>query len=1352
MWKKTLVTALALLLCWGMAGWTVPKAAASSNTYYVATTGSDTTGDGTLGNPWRTIQQAATVAAAGDTVLIRGGTYRETVTPANSGNDVDGPITFRNYNGELVVVNGADLVTGWTKDTSTADPVYKATPVSGLGDVNQIFADGAMLDEARWPNNAGTLLAPTTSTMQAGSNTTVTDSALPGSVNGYYNGAKVWVQAGAAWATITQNVTAYNATAKTLTITSRGAPNASYDPKAGNTYYIYGLRALLDTEREWWYDSSGNTLYLWAPGGMDPTTLPIEAKARKYGFELSGKTDIVLDGINLFATSVNSDASSGGIEMTNFRAKYISHNSYPTGNAESNVDSGINLYGDGNAIRNCELAYSSAGLLTINGSGTSLFNCYLHDANYGGTWSGSVTADGADIHIAYNTIVNAGRGSITSKEGIYGGIIEHNELANAGLLTNDGGMLYFANIDGMGTEIRYNKIHDIASHLGIGIYLDNYSSNYVIHHNVIWNTAWDAIRINKPGNFVLVFNNTAYNTGNFSPAGSFNLFGSRFYNNIMPGVTKIPNDPGLAWSSNIVSGATPGFIDAAGGNFRLSGTSIAIDAGKSIPGITTGYAGVAPDVGAYELGASDFAVGHNFITPPTLPPFTHTSNPFVNLAANGGFQLKNLTGWSQPPGGTATVINVNSWGNPNTKVRSQGYGALLKPFDRIEQTITGLTPNTTYTVSGWLKLSAANGQMRIGAENYGGATVDSVVEATSWADPKLTITTGPTNTSATLFIENLSNADAPIVPLATIPLPTASTWYDADVTSYVSGEAAGDGTASFLITGGTPSRTIMISDRTTSFKPYLSVTTTGGGPYTLYPTEDTYVWESEPTTAHDTNPIWIRNSAGGRMAYLKFDLSALSGTVTGAQLYTYVNYRDADASLVFNTHEDDSWSETTLTWNNRPLLPPPVIEGYVDDVSLSLPIDQSTARDRIGDAVLDANSALSIADARIGITIRNGFADAIDDALIVLNDSGATDTELDNAVAALRGETAVFRSRNSLGALIASVQSFHDAQSEGSALYAYPYGSKSTLQDSIDDATDALNEISTSTGDLADASRTLDIALAAFRNSLNKPGVFTLPFVDMADIVADTSTDFTYNPPESPAGASGDYHIFSANVSRYTAQSYTDAVFKFDIKYDFVNPGYYPGFVLRSSGAAGGFGDGNTYLIIFYPTTWELQKFQNNTNTLITSFPNTMLTESNRDYTITIGSVNTPSGVRLLLYVDGVVQFDVLDNSNPVTASGYFGVEAVGSATDIWIKLPEPGDMSDLEDLVDDAQTLHDATTEGTGSGQSAVGAKAVFAAAIARANELLSAPSYAVMQEDADAAETALADAITTFQASINP
>src|SRR5688500_9014705 len=118
------------------------------SSYYVSTGGVDTN-PGSLEQPLRTIQQAANRAQPGDTVFVRGGTYRETVKPARSGTSA-ARITFKPYNNESVTVSGADVVSGWSLHGGS---VYKASQEWDLGlGKNQVFVDGQMMTEARWPN------------------------------------------------------------------------------------------------------------------------------------------------------------------------------------------------------------------------------------------------------------------------------------------------------------------------------------------------------------------------------------------------------------------------------------------------------------------------------------------------------------------------------------------------------------------------------------------------------------------------------------------------------------------------------------------------------------------------------------------------------------------------------------------------------------------------------------------------------------------------------------------------------------------------------------------------------------------------------------------------------------------------------------------------------------------------------------------------------------------------------------------------------------------------------------------------------------------------------------------------
>ncbi|MDX9850377.1 MAG: InlB B-repeat-containing protein [Anaerolineaceae bacterium] len=73
-------------------------------TYYVSSSGNDDN-PGTFTQPWRSIQKAANVLVAGDTVLIRAGTYNERIIPNNSGSPGN-YITYAAYPNEKVVLDG----------------------------------------------------------------------------------------------------------------------------------------------------------------------------------------------------------------------------------------------------------------------------------------------------------------------------------------------------------------------------------------------------------------------------------------------------------------------------------------------------------------------------------------------------------------------------------------------------------------------------------------------------------------------------------------------------------------------------------------------------------------------------------------------------------------------------------------------------------------------------------------------------------------------------------------------------------------------------------------------------------------------------------------------------------------------------------------------------------------------------------------------------------------------------------------------------------------------------------------------------------------------------------------------
>src|SRR5580704_12606811 len=149
-----------------------------ATTYYVSKSGSDSNGGTSTNAAFLTISKAASVVNAGDTCYILSGTYRENVTPANSGTS-GSPITFAAYTGANPVVSGADvLASTWSVYTNS---IFQCTTTNV---VNQLFVDGYMMNIARWPNaNVNELLYAPRSTPTSVTLTSVTDTNLSSSLS-----------------------------------------------------------------------------------------------------------------------------------------------------------------------------------------------------------------------------------------------------------------------------------------------------------------------------------------------------------------------------------------------------------------------------------------------------------------------------------------------------------------------------------------------------------------------------------------------------------------------------------------------------------------------------------------------------------------------------------------------------------------------------------------------------------------------------------------------------------------------------------------------------------------------------------------------------------------------------------------------------------------------------------------------------------------------------------------------------------------------------------------------------------------------------------------------------------------
>lgn len=584
------------------------------STYYVATGGSNSN-PGSLQQPFRTIQHAASLAQPGDTVLVRGGVYRETVKPARSGTST-ARVTFKPYNSERVTISGADIVSGWSTHSGS---IFKAGQSWDLGaGNNQVFVDGKMMTEARWPNTTLDVTRPRkakadslTVTSAAGADpasATITDADLTHTA-GTWNGATIHLMPGHGWV------------GETGTVTSSGGGKVSFRykpldqrnqvPRAGDEYYLTGKFAALDAAGEWFYESSTRKLFLRTPASDNPGAHTVEVKRRQYAFDLRDRSYIEVKGFNLFAATVTSSAASKSLKLNALNATYVSHFTLqpdPWGQQQRAHSSGIMLLGTDSVIKDSRITYSAGNGVFLGGSRNRVENCVISNVAYNAGDEAGVYTLGPG-HVVYrNTIFNTGRSGVVHRYSP-GARILNNVIHTVLLQTTDGGGTYTWGSDGAGTEIAYNRIYNVKSGgFGAGgVYLDNFSKNHVVHHNVVWDSDF-ALKMNPPNTSNRIYNNTfAGNKYSVASSGTREMTGSIFRNNLF--TNRLQIGPGATSDHNLAMESDFRFSNAAAGDFRLLAGSAAIDAGVVLSPYTNGFLGAAPDIGAYEYGRTPWTAG-----------------------------------------------------------------------------------------------------------------------------------------------------------------------------------------------------------------------------------------------------------------------------------------------------------------------------------------------------------------------------------------------------------------------------------------------------------------------------------------------------------------------------------------------------------------------------------------------------------------------------------------------------------------------------------------------------------------------------------------------------------------------
>jgi hypothetical protein len=452
-------------------------------TFYVSPTGSDLS-PGTLTQPFATVQHGVNQLLAGDTLLLRAGNYHEDVTVPSSGTS-SAPITIAAYPGEIPTLLGAQAVTGpWTVyNGSIYSTPWPAQPM-------QVFSDGHLLNEARWPNSPIEDLAGMTySIADAGNSTSLTKAGLP-AVD--LTGAWLRVMAGEAWVGYERQITTDNQATGELDWSEPIDQLSELIPRRGNKFILFGKLNLLDAPGEWFWDPATQLLYVWTQDGASPAGR-IEAGVAPAVLDLSNQSYITVNGLRARGGWFNLQ-NSNSCTIKNFQL-YAPNwiRGYDGYNVNPEFYGGIEITGTGNVVNGGLIQFAGRASIYLAGSNNTVEQVTIQDS--GMTWSndaGIVASDGTQNLIQFNTIQRTSLAGATLGSQLQ---VFNNLVTTPCIFMEDCGNLNAWSVDDQGTEIAYNILQDNQVRWGAAIYLDAGSHDFYLHDNLAQQILWSGANI-----------------------------------------------------------------------------------------------------------------------------------------------------------------------------------------------------------------------------------------------------------------------------------------------------------------------------------------------------------------------------------------------------------------------------------------------------------------------------------------------------------------------------------------------------------------------------------------------------------------------------------------------------------------------------------------------------------------------------------------------------------------------------------------------------------------------------------------------------------------------------------------
>jgi len=659
----------------------------SATDYYVSPNGSDEN-SGTIGAPFQTIQHAADLMQSGDNCYLRGGTYDEEIQINNLHGTSSDPITFTNYQDEPVILDGTIPITSsWTVHDGN---IYKTTLTV---DVWQLFVDREEMVMARWPNAGfvdGSIWNQEEHWAHGDENESVNGTEVDDPHSGAdltslsfsIEGALAVMNIGS-FRTWTRSVDSHGAGNNSFTYAP--VPESAYRTKH-HYYFLEKKLEFLDQESEWFFNHETNELYFWPPDNADPNNLNIRGKVQSYSFQIENSDYIELKGLHFFASTFKMDNSDYMVvDSSNFL--YPSCYKRMLGVVDTEPEMTLITGSSNCTVSRCAFRYTDGSAIETYGGNNTIENCYFYHIDYTVTDLSSVMTTirmgGSNNVFRQNTLHRTGASS-----GINPGdlsIVEYNDMYDTGYLQSDGAIVHLMVGQQPGSKTRYNWLHDSPKY-GVRFDGDGDGTQGLMHHNVSWNIKTGHM---VKGHHHYVYNNTSFDTEQNGIVILIDLGGNEgtiTRNNAADKIAGHRQDssqdypvPGIYdhnWNGYETGGNVRDFLISPPAyenvedynpdeyDFRPNPDFTLIDAGMHVEGITDGYIGNAPDLGAYEYGGENWTPGVTWdVSSYQLPPdlgalVANAGNDIVTMSDEDGSATVTLDGsGSYDPNGNALTYS-----------------------------------------------------------------------------------------------------------------------------------------------------------------------------------------------------------------------------------------------------------------------------------------------------------------------------------------------------------------------------------------------------------------------------------------------------------------------------------------------------------------------------------------------------------------------------------------------------------------------------------------------------------------------------------------------------------------------